>query len=237
MSFQEVWQFVLDKPAVASFILAAAAAVIGGIWALCWKLFARQVRYQAQQENSNGNDNVQTGQAVGSVTIHKGADASVDTIVKTLVETLQEGHRVQLREIMEYWGLRDQMRMVAKIIQAEISQQSTNGATLSLGDAHALLEQGKQQDAEDLFEKIRAQRIALIQEARKEAAAAAYQIGELAFNNDTDKAISAFRNVVMVEPDNADAWTQLGHLLRRKGEFDAAEEAYERVLSLANGTT
>ena len=71
-------------------------------------------------------------------------------------------------------------------------------------------------------------------DARKVAAMAARQLGALDFDHDTDKAIAAYREAVDLDPENADGWNHLGHLLRRTGDLDGAEHAYGQVLSLGN---
>ncbi|MFN4115044.1 MAG: sulfotransferase [Inhella sp.] len=45
-------------------------------------------------------------------------------------------------------------------------------------------------------------------------------------------AIEAWRALLAQRPDHADAWYELGYLLRSQGEFDAALQAYERALAL-----
>ncbi|MCI5132974.1 MAG: tetratricopeptide repeat protein [Candidatus Electrothrix sp. EH2] len=41
------------------------------------------------------------------------------------------------------------------------------------------------------------------------------------------------RKAVELDPDNMESWNELEHLLRRTGKLDQAEEAYNKVLSLA----
>ena len=44
--------------------------------------------------------------------------------------------------------------------------------------------------------------------------------------------MQAYRRATQLDPGNADGWNQLGHLLTRVGDLDAAMAAYNTVLSL-----
>ncbi len=74
------------------------------------------------------------------------------------------------------------------------------------------------------------------QSAIKEAAAAARHLCALAFLHDTKKALAAYRKAVELDPQDPTGWNRLGHLLRRVGELDEAEQAYETVLALGKRT-
>ncbi len=67
----------------------------------------------------------------------------------------------------------------------------------------------------------------------KEAAAAARHLGALAYLNSPQEALVHYQKAVQLDPDNAEGWNQLGNLLRRTGELARAEEAFRKVLALA----
>ncbi|XOF33538.1 MAG: tetratricopeptide repeat protein [Candidatus Electrothrix sp. YB6] len=51
-------------------------------------------------------------------------------------------------------------------------------------------------------------------------------------DTDTRADLAAYRKAVELDPDNADSWNRLGHLLRRTGEPEQAEEAYLKAFAL-----
>jgi tetratricopeptide (TPR) repeat protein len=58
------------------------------------------------------------------------------------------------------------------------------------------------------------------------------QYGALAFLNDTADGIAAYTRATELDPDDAEGWNQLGHLLDRSGDLAGAQRAYRRVLAL-----
>ena len=56
------------------------------------------------------------------------------------------------------------------------------------------------------------------------------EVGALAFQSNTDKALDAYKMVVQLAPDDFVARNQLGLLLIRIGELDGAKAQYEYVL-------
>jgi len=100
--------------------------------------------------------------------------------------------------------------------------------------ALAELAEGRPEAAETLFAKFLDRRKAEGQAALKEAAEAARNIGAIAFYHDTQKALAAYVEATELDPDDAEAWNQLGHLQRRVGNLAAAETTYQTVLRLGN---
>jgi tetratricopeptide (TPR) repeat protein len=47
-----------------------------------------------------------------------------------------------------------------------------------------------------------------------------------------EEAVAAFRSLLAEDPGNAVAWSELAIVLRRRGEFQAADEAYAEALEL-----
>ena len=206
MTLQDVWQFVLDKPAVASFILAAAVAVICGTWALCWKLLVKP------------KDDV---------------DTIVKNLIKTVQEKAAlSNHLGDAQQKIE--DLEENNRQLTEAVQAISNERGKPDAPVGIDEALALLAEGQTGAAEAVLREVKERRKAEGAEALKEAAAAARHIGALAFLHDTEKALVAYREAVDLDPDNADGWNRLGQLLHRRGDLDNAEKALRRVLALGN---
>ncbi len=101
------------------------------------------------------------------------------------------------------------------------SQIDAAFAALRKGDSSLALRYFEEEDArrdEEANDKLRA-------EIKR-------NIGALAFLDDTQKSLKAYRRATQLDPDNADGWNQLGHLLRRTGELDTAINVYQIVLHL-----
>jgi tetratricopeptide (TPR) repeat protein len=101
------------------------------------------------------------------------------------------------------------------------SQIDAAFAALRKGDSSLALRYFEEEDArrdEEANDKLRA-------EIKR-------NIGALAFLDDTQKSLKAYRRATQLDPDNADGWTWLGHLLVRIGELDEAINAYQTVLRL-----
>jgi len=99
-------------------------------------------------------------------------------------------------------------------------------------EALAQLAEGDTSQAKDIFRDVVDTREGDI----REAAAALRHLGALAFLDDTQEALGAYRRATELEPENPAGWNQLGHLYVRVGELSEAEEAYGRVLELAGST-
>lgn len=101
------------------------------------------------------------------------------------------------------------------------SQIDAAFAALRKGDSSLALRYFEEEDArrdEEANDKLRAE--------------IKCNIGALAFKNDTQKSLKAYRRATQLDPDNADGWNLLGTLLVRIGELDEAINAYQTVLRL-----
>ncbi len=58
-------------------------------------------------------------------------------------------------------------------------------------------------------------------------------IGNITFLNDSQKALSAYRKAIKLDSSNTDAWIRLGRVSYWLGNYDNAQQAYEKVLKLA----
>lgn len=59
-------------------------------------------------------------------------------------------------------------------------------------------------------------------------------MGALAFQNHTEKALTAYTHAVTLDPDDAESWNELGSIQKRLGKLRAAKQSYEKVLALGN---
>ncbi|MEO1280168.1 MAG: tetratricopeptide repeat protein [Pseudomonadota bacterium] len=75
-----------------------------------------------------------------------------------------------------------------------------------------------------------------IEDSKTQAAETWKDIGALAFPTDTQKALNAYRQALMLTPDDLVAQNELGHLFRRIGALDDAEKAYTRLVETADPT-
>ena len=216
-----------------------AAALVAGAWAVYRHFSAKETDEGATQQVTDGDRNIQVERTGGDVTIHAGPDVDVAAIVDKLAESARrEGAlSMQLENASEREeALRDQVRQLTDAVQALSDERNKADAPAGIDEALALLAKGETDAAEAVFQEVKQRRKAEGEESRKETAAAARHIGALAFLHDTDKALSAYREAVELDPENSDGWNQLGHLLDRIGDLEGAEGAYGHVLSLGNQT-
>jgi protein O-GlcNAc transferase len=178
-----------------------------------------------------------TAQPGGTAIITTG-NVSVDAnaIAESLVKA-QERELAGFREREQAYQDReqarqDQIKALTKTVMALAEQQRQPNASPAIEDALTQLRQGHTAAAEAIFETILARKAAEGQAANQQAAEAARHLGALAFLHDTEKALNAYHQAVSLDPENTMGWTQLGHLLMRKGELDKAADAYRKVLTL-----
>lgn len=132
---------------------------------------------------------------------------------------------------------RDQtIATLTNTVEALATEQNDPDAPQGISEALASLEQGDTAKAEAIFAEILKTKEAEGQASLKEAAQAAKHIGTLAYLHDTEKALAAYKKASQLDPDDADAWNKLGHLLLRTGDLAGAERAFNKVLALGNIT-
>jgi tetratricopeptide (TPR) repeat protein len=121
-----------------------------------------------------------------------------------------------------------------KVLTEAIAALSKTGApAASINAALQELEQGNTAKAQAIFVEVLRAKEAEGKQANKEAAAAARHLGALAYMNNPKEALLAYQKATELDPDNADGWNRLGALFDRTGELAQAEEAYRKVLALA----
>jgi tetratricopeptide (TPR) repeat protein len=122
---------------------------------------------------------------------------------------------------------------IKALTEAITALSKTGAPAKSINDALQALERGQIKQAQAIFAEVLRSKEAEGKQANKEAAAAARHLGALAYMNDTESALAAYRKAVELDPDNAEGWNVLGALLSRTGELAQAKEAYRKVLALA----
>jgi|GEM_PF-1185085 len=125
----------------------------------------------------------------------------------------------------------------AQVIQSlqEMIQALTrvNAQKYDIKQALELLDQGDTTQAEAIFAAVAAEAQQDGQAANNRQAEALRHLGSLAFLHDTQKAFAAYKRSTELDPKSLNGWDRLGHLYRRIGEFENAENAYIAVLKHA----
>ncbi|MCP4666540.1 MAG: tetratricopeptide repeat protein, partial [Deltaproteobacteria bacterium] len=223
---------------VIQFILGAAwfVAIIG---LLTWAWVKTRVPNNPQnpvhpnlQTTDEDSANVETGIAnTGTQTfqgpVHIGLTPED---VKVIVDTLQASHQRELDR--KETDLVDWKKQATEAVTALAALQGKKDTPSGVERAFTLLKQGKTEAAEAIFQEVASRK----ENDVKEAAAAYRHLGAIAFLAETDKAQKAYQRATELEPDNADGWNQLGHLLNRSGEPTEAEKAYRQVEGIGTAT-
>jgi len=158
-----------------------------------------------------------------------GKHASITRDIKSIVETLTEKYQSQLTEKDEQIkALTESLtEAVTALSQAhKTSHVSAKTVDIALNE----LKKGNTEKAKALFSQVLKEKVAEGKAVNREAAAAARHLGALAFLNNTQEALDAYRRATELDPDNPESWHMLGKLLERIGELRSAEQAYEKVL-------
>ncbi|MCK5924523.1 MAG: tetratricopeptide repeat protein, partial [Methylococcales bacterium] len=142
--------------------------------------------------------------------------------VHKIVTTLTDKHRLEAQAKDE------QIKALTQAVTAISQGKGVLGSEAQLTEAITALKQGDTSYAKALFSHVADK---AEQEAKK-GAEALCNLGVLAFLDNTQEALSAYRRATQLDADNAIGWNRLGHLLRRIGELDEAIIAYEKVLTL-----
>ena len=153
----------------------------------------------------------------------------VNQIVTKLVSTHQKELGVYRKREETY---QEEIKSLTNAVEALAKRREQPKERASIDDALKKLAMGDTGAAEKIFQEILESRVSKGKEAYKEAAEAARHLGALAFLHDTEKALSAYQRSVQLDPENAESWNRLGHLLERAGRLNEAEKAYCNVEAL-----
>jgi tetratricopeptide (TPR) repeat protein len=152
----------------------------------------------------------------------------IEGIVSTLIKKNDHAQDKQLQNQGE------QIKALANAVAVLTEKSQTNqvGSDSERDAALKALEQGDTSQAKLLFAKAAQKDEQSATQANKQAAANYRNLGALAFLDNTQEALHAYRRATELDPDNADSWNELGHLLKRIGNLDEAITAYQNVLNL-----
>ena len=182
-----------------------------------------------------GRSGIQTGDVSGqNVAIGGNVNIVAGPSAREIVEKLFEGAPVlqggsmhdQMRGVMEHLG---SLTAAVEAIQKRLLSVTSPS---SLDKALKALETGDTAAAKALFRREAERAEHATQQAAKEAASAYRHLGALAFLDDTQEALEAYRKATQLDAENADGWNQYARLLDRVGDLDAAAIAYNRVLEI-----
>lgn len=130
----------------------------------------------------------------------------------------------------------EQIKALTAALKALPQQSDIPNAKQRIQEAELEIVSGKTGKAQAIYRDVLKQKKSEGKAANREAAEAARRLGTLAFLHDTEVALDAYRQAVLLEPENAYGWNELGHLLLRTGDFDEAINAYTKVSDIGHKT-
>ena len=155
--------------------------------------------------------------------------------INQIVTTLTKNHQldVQVKD--------EQIKALTEAITALTKGQGIDATQAERDAAFSALKQGNTAIAKSLFantaEKYEKQSKQLTDGAEqksKQAAESLRYMGALAFLDNTQEALQAFRRATQLDPDNADGWNYFGVLLARVGRINEAIAAFNTVFALGD---
>ena len=213
-------------------LVVAVIGLAGSAFVWVWANWIRPKRGNgASQKQTGGHGNSQFGSVTGPVTIIQGVSVDFTPIARLLAETAEAKARAEGRLAERDQQVRDLTAALTKaqsVASAPLLGAADSGpVTVANAQALALASEAT---LEVYFEAKRAEGAS----ANREAAAVARHIGALAFLHDTRKALRFYGAATELDPDDPDAWNELGQLHHRVGDLANAETSFGRVLQLAN---
>jgi len=202
--------------------------IIGGLW-LAYTYFDKKPSPPPQNTPStisiNGSISADNGstQIIGNNTVNiYNKDPQDAKIIEALLANLKEKEK-------QTGDQTQQIEELEKTIIALRAEKDKPGVQ----EALALLEKGDTRKAEQIFQEILDRKKKEGSKALQEAAEAARSIGSLAYFHDTQKALSAYKEAVKLDQDNALGWNGLGRVQLRIGDLDGAENSLQAVSKIA----
>lgn len=120
-----------------------------------------------------------------------------------------------------------QIKALTEAVTALSKDQGILGTEAQVKAALATLAKGDTSEAKALFAKAAKQG----EQDDKQTAEAYRNLGALAFLDNTQEALDAYRHATELDPDDTDGWNQLRHLLGRNGTSDRVNPLSNLVLS------
>ena len=211
-------------------ILSASIATLGVSISFLQLLRASETE-QANGQSITGGGN-QIIQIQGD--IHAPVTFNNDPLAKEALATLQkqlDKANLSLEEKDQL--IKSQQETIHNFINAKQSQSLPKK---SVNDAfEEIIKTGDTKKAEALLTRqidANTKKVKEYQEAIKAQAELYSQRGTLAFLTDTHAALADFTEATKLDPDNASAWNQKGHLHQRLGQLDEALNAYAQIKQL-----
>jgi protein O-GlcNAc transferase len=149
-------------------------------------------------------------------------DLNASANIKEIVKTLAHKHQLDLQ------AKDDQIKALTEAVTALSKGQGVLGTEAQIKAAFVTLAQGDPDQAKALFANV-AQKG---EQQAKQTAEAYRHLGALAFLNNTQEALYAYRRATEIDPDNAEGWSMLGQLLERVGDTNGAIADYFYVKEL-----
>ena len=120
-----------------------------------------------------------------------------------------------------------------KVLEATIERLKKDPGDELRSQALLALQEYNPVKATELLEKAAKSRTTKAAQLNKEAALDWIDVGNIAYLNDTQRALKAYQEAARLDDTNPVVWNRLGFVLIRLGRLDESESAYEKVLSLA----
>ena len=149
----------------------------------------------------------------------------INQIVTTIINKSKQDLYDKDKQIQDKDGL---IKSLTEAVAALSKGQGIDASQAERNAAFAALAQGNTTLAKSLFAKAAEK----AEQPAKQGAEAYRNLGALAYLDNTQEALQAYRRATQLDPGNADGWNRLGQLLVRVGDLDAAIAAFKAVLAL-----
>lgn len=153
-------------------------------------------------------------------------DVNASANIIEIVNTLTQKHQ------LDSHAKDEQIKALTEAVTALSKGEGILGSKAQTETALAILAKGDTAEAKALFAKAAQQGEQDSQKIDRQTAENYRYLGALAYLDNTQDALAAYRRATELDPDNAESWNYLGLLLMRVGDLDGAIAAYSKVLAL-----
>ena len=126
----------------------------------------------------------------------------------------------------------EQIKALTHAITALSQGKGVIGSEAEINSAFDALKRGNTTEAKKLFTQAAEKSESVIKSESQKAAEAYRNLGAIAFLDNTQEALNAYRRATELDSD-IDDWSALGALLYRVGELDKAAISFQKLLELA----